>query len=60
MSTREEALEAMRLFIRLCAELGVVLAPDKLVYPTQVIEWLGIMLDSVSYTHLTLPTICSV
>ena len=38
----------MHVFIGLCEQLGVPLAPDKTVRPTTSLQFLGITLDTVS------------
>ena len=35
-------------FLSICADIGIPIAPDKTVQPTQVITFLGLELDSVA------------
>ena len=52
--TREQAQEGMDNFITICHELGLDLAPDKLVRPTRNLEWLGIQVDTANML-ITIP-----
>ena len=45
--TRQACQEALDLFIHICQDIGVPLAPDKTVGPVQVIDFAGIRLDSI-------------
>ena len=38
----------MSAFLSMCADIGIPIAPDKTVQPTQVITFLGLELDSVA------------
>ena len=49
-----DALRAFSMFEGLCEELGLRLAPDKSVFPTTKLEWLGIDVDTVQM-RLTIP-----
>ena len=40
------ALEKLKLFLHLCADIGIPLASDKTVCPTHVIEFVGITIDA--------------
>ena len=45
--TYKECKSALDLFKQICADIGVPLAPEKTVGPSQIIEFAGIQLDSV-------------
>ena len=50
----EKALRDYQAFMLLAKRLGVQLAPDKCSPPTQRLEWLGFIIDTVNFT-LTIP-----
>lgn len=49
-STREECESAFRQALALLKELGWIISEDKLVFPCQITEFLGITIDSVQRT----------
>lgn len=44
-TSKESAIQKLKLFIQLCEEMGVPLSAEKTVLPTQIIEFVGITLD---------------
>ncbi len=46
-NTYEKCLFILNVFIAICEYLGVPLAPEKLIYPTQVLEFLGLVFNTL-------------
>lgn len=44
-NTKQSALNKFKTFLDVCADLGIPLAADKTVLPTQVMEFVGITID---------------
>ena len=53
-NSKSVALEKFKLFLHMCADIGIPLASDKTVLPTQVIEFVGITID-VNHRESRLP-----
>lgn len=54
-SNKQSALSKFKKFLDVCADIGIPLAADKTVLPTQVIEFVGITID-VKQKETQLPT----